>query len=153
MDLVKEDWYKKISLQLTILNYMKGFNSNIEQATLENNYFRKVLYSAKHSQLVLMSLKPGEDIGLEVHTENDQFFRFEKGQGKCIIDNNEYLVEDGSAIVVPAGASHNIINTSQTSDLKLYTIYSPAQHKDQILRATKEEAEANDAEFDGQTTE
>ena len=132
---------------------MKGFNSNIEQATLENNYFRKVLYSAKHSQLVLMSLKPGEDIGLEVHTENDQFFRFEKGQGKCIIDNNEYLVEDGSAIVVPAGASHNIINTSQTSDLKLYTIYSPAHHKDQILRATKEEAEANDAEFDGQTTE
>jgi len=153
VDLVKEDWYKKISLQLTILNYMKGFNSNIEQATLENNYFRKVLYSAKHSQLVLMSLKPGEDIGLEVHTENDQFFRFEKGQGKCIIDNNEYLVEDGSAIVVPAGASHNIINTSQTSDLKLYTIYSPAHHKDQILRATKEEAEANDAEFDGQTTE
>ena len=131
---------------------MKGFNSNIEQATLENNYFRKVLYSAKHSQLVLMSLKPGEDIGLEVHTENDQFFRFEKGQGKCIIDNNEYLVEDGSAIVVPAGAEHNIVNISDTEDLKFYTIYSPAHHKDGLVKSTKAEAE-NGPEFDGATTE
>jgi mannose-6-phosphate isomerase-like protein (cupin superfamily) len=132
---------------------MKGFNTNIEKATLENNYFRKVLYSGKHSQLVLMSLKPKEEIGLEIHAENDQFFRFEKGQGKCIIDNNEYLVEDGSAIIVPAGAEHNIINISETDELKLYTIYSPAHHKDQIVRITKEEAEANDEEFDGQTTE
>lgn len=132
---------------------MKGFNTNIEKATLENNYFRKVLYSGKHSQLVLMSLKPKEEIGLEIHAENDQFFRFEKGQGKCIIDNNEYLVEDGSAIIVPAGAKHNIINISETEELKLYTIYSPAHHKDRIVRITKEEAEANDEEFDGQTTE
>jgi mannose-6-phosphate isomerase-like protein (cupin superfamily) len=132
---------------------MKGFNTNIEKATLENNYFRKVLYSGKHSQLVLMSLKPKEEIGLEIHAENDQFFRFEKGQGKCIIDNNEYLVEDGSAIIVPAGAEHNIINISETDELKLYTIYSPAHHKDQIVRITKEEAEANDEEFDGKTTE
>ncbi|BFD24854.1 MAG: cupin domain-containing protein [Candidatus Parcubacteria bacterium] len=124
-----------------------------EKATLENNYFRKVLYSGKHSQLVLMSLKPKEEIGLEIHPENDQFFRFEQGQGKCIIDGNEYLVEDGSAIIVPAGAEHNIINVSATEELKLYTIYSPAHHKDQIVRLTKEEAEANDEEFDGQTTE
>ena len=132
---------------------MKGFNTNIEKETLENNYFRKVLYSGKHSQLVLMSLKPGEDIGLEVHSENDQFFRFEQGEGKCLIDGSEYLVVDGSAIIVPAGAEHNIINISKTDELKLYTIYSPAHHKDQIVRLTKEEAETNDEEFDGKTTE
>lgn len=132
---------------------MKGFNANIEKETLENNNFRKVLYTGKNSQLVLMSLKPGEDIGLEIHADNDQFFRFEQGEGKCLIDGNEYLVEDGSAIVVPAGAEHNIINISDSEELKLYTIYSPAHHKDQIIRLTKDEAEANDEEFDGQTTE
>jgi mannose-6-phosphate isomerase-like protein (cupin superfamily) len=132
---------------------MKGFSTNIEEATLENSNFRKVLYTSKHSQLVLMSLKPGDDIGMEVHEENDQFFRFEKGQGKCIIDGNEYNVGDGVAIVVPSGAHHNIINTSKTDYLKLYTIYSPAHHKNGIIRATKEEAEANEAEFDGVTTE
>ena len=132
---------------------MKGFSTNIEKATLENGNFRKVLYTSKHSQLVLMSLKPREEIGMEVHDENDQFFRFEKGQGKCIINGNEYEVGDGFAVVVPAGALHNIINTSKTEDLKLYTIYSPAHHKDKIVRATKEEAEANEAEFDGVTTE
>jgi mannose-6-phosphate isomerase-like protein (cupin superfamily) len=132
---------------------MKGFSADIEKATLENSNFRKVLYTSKHSQLVLMSLKPEEDIGMEVHEENDQFFRFEKGQGKCIIDGNEYELSDGVAVVVPAGAQHNIINTSNTEDLKLYTIYSPAHHKDGIVRSTKEEAEANEAEFDGVTTE
>ncbi len=132
---------------------MKGFNLNIEKATLENEYFRKVLYTGNYSQLVLMSLKPMEEIGMEVHSENDQFFRFEKGHGKCIIDGNEYTVEDGSAIIVPAGTEHNIINTSNTEALKLYTIYSPAHHKDGIVRITKEEAEANDEEFDGKTTE
>ena len=134
---------------------MKGFNANIEKETLENTNFRKVLYTGKHSQLVLMSLKPNEEIGMEVHPDNDQFFRFEKGVGKCIIDGNEYALEDGSAIIVPAGAEHNIINTSGTEDLKLYTIYSPAHHKDGIVRATKEEAEKkeNDEEFDGVTTE
>ncbi|AKB29551.1 Mannose-6-phosphate isomerase [Methanosarcina siciliae T4/M] len=132
---------------------MKGFSINIEEATLENNNFRKVLYTSKHSQLVLMSLRPMEDIGMEVHEENDQFFRFEAGQGKCIIDGNEYAVSDGFAIVVPAGSQHNVINTSETEELKLYTIYSPAHHKDGIVRATKEEAEANEAEFDGVTTE
>jgi mannose-6-phosphate isomerase-like protein (cupin superfamily) len=132
---------------------MKGFNIDIEEATLENGNFRKVLYTSKHSQLVLMSLKPLEEIGMEVHEENDQFFRFEKGLGLCIIDGNEYEVGDGFAVVVPAGAQHNIINISETEELKLYTIYSPAHHKDKIVRATKKEAEANEAEFDGVTTE
>lgn len=132
---------------------MKGFCINIEEATLENDNFRKVLYTSKHSQLVLMNLKPKEEIGMEVHEENDQFFRFEKGQGKCIIDGNEYEVGDGFTVVVPAGAQHNIINISETEELKLYTIYSPAHHKDQIVRSTKKEAEENEAEFDGVTTE
>ncbi|MDD5749962.1 MAG: cupin domain-containing protein [Patescibacteria group bacterium] len=132
---------------------MKGFFTNIEKDTLANNNFRQVLYSSKHSQLVLMSLKPKEEIGLEIHNENDQFFRFESGTGKCIIDGNEYQLEDGVAIVVPAGAQHNVINTSETEDLKLYTIYSPAHHKDGIVRATREEAMANEEDFDGQTTE
>src|SRR5664279_2381986 len=134
---------------------MKGFSIDIEETTLENRNFRKVLYTSKHSQLVLMSLKPLEEIGMEVHEENDQFFRFERGLGLCIIDGNEYEVGDGFAVVVPAGAQHNIINISETEELKLYTIYSPAHHKDKIVRATKEEAEAedNEEEFDGVTTE
>lgn len=132
---------------------MKGFYTNIEKDTLENENFRKVLYTGKNSQLVLMSLKPQEEIGMEIHGENDQFFRFESGEGKCFIDGNEYNLEDGTAIVVPAGAKHNIINTSETEELKLYTIYSPAHHKDGIVRATKKEAEENEADFDGQTTE
>jgi len=132
---------------------MKGYTTNIEKDTLESKNFRKVLYTSKHSQLVLMSLKPKEEIGMEVHVDNDQFFRFEKGEGKCIIDGNEYELRDGVAVVVPAGAQHNIINTSETEELKLYTIYSPAHHKDGIVRITKEEAEANEAEFDGGTTE
>jgi mannose-6-phosphate isomerase-like protein (cupin superfamily) len=100
-----------------------------------------------------MSLLPNEDIGMEVHPDNDQFFRFEKGQGKCIIDGNEYVVSDGSAIIVPSGAEHNIINTSNSESLKLYTIYSPANHQDGVVRSTKQEAEENKEEFDGKTTE
>lgn len=132
---------------------MKGYCINIEKDTLGNENFRKVLYTSKHSQLVLMSLRPREEIGMEVHADNDQFFRFERGQGKCIIDGNEYELKDGVAVVVPAGAQHNIINTSDSEELKLYTIYSPAHHKDGIVRATKEEASANEAEFDGKTSE
>ena len=132
---------------------MKGFNTNIEKATRENTNFRKVLYTGKHSQLVLMSLKPNEEIGMETHPDNDQFFRFEMGQGKCIIDGNEYSVTDGDCIIIPSGAKHNIINVSATEDLKMYTIYSPAHHKDGIVRETKAEAEANSEEFDGVTTE
>src|ERR1035437_6134257 len=133
----------------------KGYNANIEKDTLANTNFRKALYTAKHCQLVLMSLKPNEEIGMEVHKDNDQFFRFEKGEGKCIIDGNEYELKDGTAIVVPAGAQHNVINTSETEDLKMYTIYSPAHHQEGIVRATKAEAEdkANAEEFDGKTTE
>lgn len=132
---------------------MKGFFTKIEAATLNNSNFRQVLYTGQHSQLVLMSLAPNEEIGAEVHADHDQFFRFEAGQGKCIIDGHEYLVEDGDAVIVPAGAEHNIINISGTEELKLYTIYSPAHHQDGIVRQTKAEAEANDAEFDGVTTE
>jgi mannose-6-phosphate isomerase-like protein (cupin superfamily) len=132
---------------------MKGFNTNIEKATLDNDNFRKVLYTGKHSQLVLMSLEPNQEIGMEVHQDNDQFFRFEKGTGKCVIDGNEYEVSDGSAIVIPAGSQHNIINVSDSEPLKLYTIYSPAHHQDGVVRRTKEEAEADSPEFDGKTTE
>ena len=148
-------WKNIVKLSQLIIKpkYMKGFNDNIEKAALNNNNFRQVLYTGKHSQLVLMSLKPQEEIGMEVHVENDQFFRFEKGEGKVIIDDNEYDVSDGSAIIVPSGARHNVVNVSATDDLKLYTIYSPAHHKDGIVRATKAEAESNEAEFDGVTTE
>lgn len=132
---------------------MKGFTSNIEKDTVENNHFRKVLYTGKHCQLVLMSLQPKQEIGLETHPENDQFFRFEKGEGKCFIDGNEYSVGDGVAVIVPAGAKHNVINTSASEELKMYTIYSPPHHKDGIVRETKKEAEAKEADFDGQTTE
>lgn len=132
---------------------MRGFTANIEKDTVENMNFRKVLYTSKHSQLVLMSIPPKGEIGMEVHPDNDQFFRFEKGTGKCLIDGNEYAVGDGVAVVVPAGAEHNIINTSEADDLKLYTIYSPAHHKDGIVRATREEAEAHDAPFDDVTSE
>ncbi|MCX6720314.1 MAG: cupin domain-containing protein [Candidatus Staskawiczbacteria bacterium] len=132
---------------------MKGFCSNIEKDTLENENFRKVVYTAKHCQLVLMSLKPNEEIGMEVHADNDQFFRFEKGRGKVIIDGVEHEIEDGSAVLVPAGAQHNVINVSMAESLKLYTIYSPAHHRDGIQRASKAEAEADGPEFDGKTTE
>ena len=132
---------------------MKGYKTNIEQDTLDNTNFRKVLYTGKHSQLVLMSLKPNEEIGLETHGENDQFLRFEGGDGKVLIDGNEYSVADGDAVIVPAGAEHNVINVSDKEELKIYTIYSPPHHKDQIVRATKQEAEENEEDFDGETTE
>ena len=132
---------------------MKGYTINIEEETIANKNFRKVLYTAKHMQLVLMSLKPNEEIGMETHPENVQFFRFEQGIGKCIIDGNEYEVKDGSAVIIPAGSKHNVVNTSDTEELKMYTIYSPAHHKDGIIRATKADAESQDEEFDGMTTE
>lgn len=131
---------------------MRGFYGNIEQLTEENNNFRQVLYTAKHCQLVLMTLPVGGEIGAEVHDENDQFFRFEVGVGKVVIDDNEYTVKDGDAIIVPAGAEHNVINIGD-EPLRLYTIYSPAHHKDGIIRTTREEAEANEEDFDGTTTE
>lgn len=132
---------------------MNGFFTNIERDTLENPAYRMVLYTGKHSQLVLMSLAPGEEIGLETHPDNDQFFRFEAGKGMVTIDGNEYEVGDGSAVIVPAGAKHNVVNLSSDKPLKLYTIYSPAHHKDGLVRPTKHEADTEEAEFDGKTTE
>lgn len=131
----------------------KGYKENIEQLTIENSDFRHVLYTGQHMQLVLMSLQVNEEIGLETHAENDQFFRFEKGEGKVIVGETEYIVGDGDVVIVPAGTSHNVINTSATEDLKLYTIYAPSHHKDKIVRKTKQEAMDNEEDFDGVTTE
>ena len=132
---------------------MKGFKANIEKGALHNSDFRKVLYTSKHLQLVLMNLKAGEEIGAETHNDNDQFFRFESGTGICVIDGNEYRVTDGDVIIIPAGAKHNIINSGGQAELKMYTIYAPPHHKDGIVRTTKKDAEKNEAEFDGVTTE
>lgn len=121
---------------------MKGYVADIEEKTLANNYFRQVLFTAKNSQLVLMALQPGEEIGMEVHPEHDQFFRFESGTGKVIIDGVESNIKDGFAVVVPAGAQHNVINTGQEM-MKLYTIYSPPEHKDGTIHKTKAEALAS----------
>ena len=132
---------------------MKGFKSNIEKDTLKNDNFRKVLYTSKHLQLVLMTLKKGEEIGEEVHIGIDQFFRFESGKGKCIIDGNEYNIVDGDVIIVPAGSRHNVINTDAHEPLRMYTIYAPPHHQDGLINATKSDAEKFDVEYDGKTTE
>ena len=132
---------------------MHGYITNLDQVTKENTDFRRVLYTAKHSQLVLMSLKPREEIGEEVHTL-DQFIRIEQGEGKVILDGVEQPVKDDDGIVIPAGARHNIINTSGGSDLKLYTIYSPPEHRDGVVHRTKADALKDKTdEFDGKTTE
>lgn len=132
---------------------MKGFYTNIEQATVTNGDFRRVLYTGKHSQLVLMSLQVGEEIGLETHPDTDQFFRFETGNGRVTIDDTTYEVSSGDVIIVPAGSKHNVINTSESDELRLYTLYSPAHHKDGTVRATKADAKARPEQFDGVTTE
>jgi mannose-6-phosphate isomerase-like protein (cupin superfamily) len=132
---------------------MKGYVTDIEKETTKNTDFRRVLYTAKHSQLVLMSLKPGEEIGEETHDHLDQFFRFEAGEGKVIIDGKEHKVKDGSAVIVPAGARHNVVNTSKRANLRLYTIYSPPEHQDGVVRHTKKEAMSREEHFDGRTTE
>ena len=125
----------------------KGFVANIEKETLNNNNFRKVLYTSKHGQVVVMSLRPSEEIGMEVHETSDQFFRVDSGEGKVIIDGEEAKFSDGFAIVVPSGSEHNVINTSSKKPLKLYTIYMPPHHKDGIIHKTKADAEV--AEHDG----
>ena len=132
---------------------MKGYKANIEKLTLENNLFRQVRYTSKNFQLVLKSLKPKEEIGFEVHEENDQFFRFENGTGQVIIDERVAEITDGDCVIVPAGARHNIANTSKTEYLKFYTLYSPPHHKNKTVHKTKEEAESSDEEFDGVTSE
>ncbi len=131
----------------------KGFIGDIESETTKNTDFRRVLYTGKFSQLVLMSLKPGEEIGSEVHDTVDQFFRFEEGEGKVVIDDVEHKVHDGMAVVVPSGAKHNVINTSKKDNLKLYTIYSPPEHIDKVVRHTKAQALAEPEEYDGKPTE
>jgi mannose-6-phosphate isomerase-like protein (cupin superfamily) len=124
---------------------MKPFVKNIEQETLDNNNFRKVLYTSIYGQVVVMSLLPNEDIGMEIHEDTDQFFRVDSGEGKVIVDGEEFLISDGFAVVVPAGSQHNVLNTSADKPLKLYTIYMPPHHKDGTIHQTKEEA-LNDEE-------
>ena len=128
---------------------LEGFKTNIEVETSSNENFRKVIYTSKHLQLVLMTLQAQEEIGMEVHLHIDQFFRIESGSGKCVINQNEYFLKSGDVIVIPAGAKHNIINESKTELLKLYTIYTPPNHKDGTIRKTKAEAEKNSPKFDG----
>lgn len=130
---------------------MQGYVVNIEKVTKENENFRKVLYTATKSQLVVMSLKPGEEIGMEVH-DLDQFIRLEDGNGRVILDGVEHEVEDDWAVVIPAGTNHNVINTGDTA-MKLYSIYSPPEHRMDVVHATKPEAEADEEHFDGRTTE
>lgn len=122
---------------------MTGLVLNIEEKALQNDYFREVLSTTQHSQLVVMSLNPNEEIGTEVHEIVDQFIRVEEGEGKAVLNGEEYIILAGFAIVVPAGTQHNIINTSSEKKLKLYTIYSPAHHKDKTIHKTKQEAEAD----------
>jgi mannose-6-phosphate isomerase-like protein (cupin superfamily) len=131
---------------------MKGFVANIEALTVSNTDFRRVLYTGKYLQLVLMTLKPGEEIGEEVHEDHDQFFRIESGSGQVRIDGKATPVKDDDAVIVPAGARHNVINTGH-EPLALYTLYGPPEHRDGVIRGTKEEAESSEEHFDGQTTE
>lgn len=131
---------------------MKGFIGNIEQLTLENDTFRTVLYTAQHSQLVVMSIAANDDIGEETHTL-DQFIRVEEGEGKAVLDGVEHPITDGTVVIVPAGTRHNIVNTSKDEALKLYTLYAPPEHKDGTVHATKADALAHEEHFDGVTTE
>lgn len=131
---------------------MKGFVDDIEKSTNENSDFRRVLYTGKNLQLVLMSLQPGEDIGEEVHDDRDQFFRVETGNGEVSIDGRRTKIEDDTVVIVPAGARHNVRNTGE-KPLKLYTIYGPPEHVDRTVHATKADAEASEEHFDGKTTE
>jgi mannose-6-phosphate isomerase-like protein (cupin superfamily) len=131
---------------------MKGFVTQIEQETLENEEFRRVLYTAKHCQLVVMCVPAGSDIGEEVH-DVDQFLRIEEGEGKAILDGEERALSDGTVVIVPAGVKHNIVNTSRDESLKLYTLYAPPHHKDGTVHHAKADAERDEEHFDGKTTE
>lgn len=128
---------------------MPGYHVNIETKTLENKYFRHVLFTGKHTQLVVMSLAPGEDIGMETHDNLDQFFRIEAGHGKAVLDGKEMELSDGMVVIVVAGTEHNIINTSQTEALKLYTLYSPPNHPDGTINKDKAEAEEYEKKMHG----
>lgn len=131
---------------------MKGFVGDIEKLTEDNTDFRRVLYTGSEMQLVLMTLKAGEEIGSEVHAEHDQFFRIEAGRGEVVIDGNTSPVKADMAMIVPAGARHNVRNTG-TEPLKLYTLYAPPEHREGVVHATKAATEGDDEHFDGKTTE
>lgn len=131
---------------------MKGFVDDIEKLTKDNRDFRRVLYTGKHMQLVLMTLKPGEEIGAEVHEGHDQFLRFEEGEGEVVIDGTTHRIEDDFAVIVPAGARHNVVNTGD-SPLKLYTLYGPPEHRLDVVHPDKPAAESDEEHFDGRTTE
>ncbi len=131
----------------------KGYVTNIETAATMNANFRRVLYTGQHMQLVLMALKPREEIGAEVHPDTDQFFRFESGEGVVVINGHAHPVGAGTAVVVPAGARHNVINLSDTVPMRLYTIYAPPHHRDGTIHGTRNEAEKSKERFDGKTTE
>lgn len=122
---------------------MLSYLVNIENATLKNEYFREVLYTSQHTQLVVMTIQPKDDIGVEIHDGVDQFIRIEEGEGKAIIDGKENALIDGSAIIIPAGVKHNIINTSSERKLKIYTLYSPPHHKDKTIHKSKSDALAD----------
>ncbi|MFN3651463.1 MAG: cupin domain-containing protein [Armatimonadota bacterium] len=128
---------------------MSGYVINIEEKSLENGYFREVLFTAPHSQLVVMALQPGEEIGLEVHDGIDQFLRVESGEGKAILNGEEHVLADGSAVVVPAGTEHNVVNTSTSQPLKLYTLYTPPEHPDGTVHKTRAEAMEYEAHHHG----
>ena len=130
---------------------MKGFVRNIEEIAVKNDDFRQVLYTAKNCQLVVMALKPKEEIGMEVH-KLDQFFRVEEGTGEAILDGVRTAISAGFAVLVPAGVNHNIVNTGSTP-MKLYTLYAPPNHRDGVIHRTRVEAEKDDEHFDGMTTE
>lgn len=130
-----------------------GYIDSIERQTLKNDSFRKVLYTANHSQLVIMSILPNDAIGDEVHESSDQFIRCEAGEGKAVLNGKEHSISDGIAIVVPAGMKHNIINTSSNKSLQLYSLYSPPHHRDGVFHKTKLDALQDDEKFDGETTE
>jgi len=125
---------------------LSGYVTDIEEKTLQNTYFREVLFTAPHHQLVVMSLLPGEEIGLETHHDIDQFLRIEAGEGKAYLNGEEHALKDGSAVVVPAGTEHNVVNTSATEPLKLYTLYSPPEHPDGTIHKTKADALADEAD-------
>jgi len=148
--LVKENLYESAN------SGKRGFSTNIEQDTLDNDNFRKVLYTSKNMQLVLMTLKPGEEIGAETHHTIDQFFRFEAGSGQCVINDNKYNVSDGDCVIIPAGSKHNIINTGKVA-FQMYTLYSPPNHIDKTVHVTKEQAVEDEKngkdKYNGKTTE
>jgi mannose-6-phosphate isomerase-like protein (cupin superfamily) len=131
---------------------MKGFIADIQALTEKNSDFRRVLYTGKNLQLVLMAIQPGDDIGEEVHKDRDQFFRIEKGEGEILIDGNRSKIKSDDAMIVPAGARHNVVNTGD-KPLQLYTLYAPPEHQDRIVRATKADAIASEEHFNGKTTE